>query len=139
MSRSETKDTIMKTIAIALLAAAGFAASSARAEHASRVTVSGFINFGAPAVVTAPAYCPPPAPAPVVVYPPARGYWKDVVVRDWMPERWILRHNAWGRPVRVYEPGHYVVRTERVWVDGFARHGEYRDRGYDGYRHDWHG
>ncbi len=53
---------------------------------------------------------------------PSRGYWKDVTVKTWVPERWVVRHNRWGRPERYREPGYYAYRTDRVWVDG---------RGYD--------
>jgi hypothetical protein len=72
----------------------------------------------APVVVAAPApaYCPP-APAPVVVAP-VRGYWKDVSVQTWVPERYVMSRDRWGRPVRVCEPGHYAYTTQRVWVDG---------------------
>jgi hypothetical protein len=123
----------MKRIAIALLfSAAALAANSARAD--TRVSVG--INLGnpvyrpapvvvapAPVVVApAPAYCPPPA-APVV-YAPARGYWKDVTVKTWVPERWVMSRDRFGRPVRVCEPGHFDYRTDRVWVDGR------NDRGY---------
>ena len=123
----------MKRFAIALLVtAAALAASSARAH----TNVSIGVRFGTPAVVPAPvvipaapvfaapapAYCPPPV-APVY-YAPARGYWKDVTVKTWVPERWFMSRDRWGRPVRVCEPGYYTYRTDRVWVDG--RH----DRGH---------
>lgn len=115
--------TTMKRITIALLAAASLAALPARASHDSRVIISGnvHINSAAP-VYHAPAYCPPPA----VHYAPARGYWKDVVVKTWVPERWVVRHDRWGRPFRACEPGYFAYRTERVWVDGFAGPGPHR-------------
>src|SRR5690349_16355710 len=105
----------MKRIALALLATAavGLAANSARAD--TRFSIG--VNSGSP------AYGPPPAVAytpPTVVYAPARshGYWKDVSVKTWVPERWVTSRDRWGRPVRVCEPGYYTYRTDRVWVDG---------------------
>lgn len=134
----------MKRIAFALFAtAAALAATSAHAD--TRVRVG--INIGAPeytpapvvvaapppAVVYAPApavACPPPA---VVVAPAPRGYWKDVQVRTWVPERWVVRTNRWGHSERYCEPGYFAVRTERVWVDGRSDYG--RGHGY-GHDHD---
>lgn len=111
----------MKRITLALLAAAAFAVAHARAD--TRVSIG--VNIGVPSYRAAPpivAYAPPPAvcpPAPVVVAP-ARGYWKEVVVKTWVPERWVVRHDRWGRPVRYSEPGYYTYRTDRVWVDAPA-------------------
>lgn len=132
----------MKRTTIALLAtAAVLTAASARAD----TRFSFGLNIGipvyhrpAPPVVhyapPAPAVCPP---APVVVAP-ARGYWKDVTVRTWVPERWVVRHDRWGRPTRYCEPGYYTYRTERVWVDAHAH--AYAGRGpalgFD-YRNGW--
>jgi hypothetical protein len=123
----------MKRIAIALLAsAAALAANSARAD--TRVSVG--VNVGtpvyrtpAPAVVYAPAPAVVYAPAPAVVVAPPRGYWKEVVVKTWVPERWVSSHDRWGRHVRVCEPGYFTYRTERMWVDGHS------DRGHH-YGHD---
>ncbi len=136
MSVTLTKENIMKRIAIALLAAAGLAATTARADHDSRVTVRGSITIGAPVapvyVAPAPVYVPAPRYAPP---PPARGYWKEVTVKTWVPERWVVVHNRWGRPERVCEPGHFVYRTDRVWVDGRNDRGhDHRDYSY-GYGH----
>ena len=135
----------MKRIALTLItAAAALAAHSARAD--TRVHVG--VNLGGPVFRPAPpvvVYAPPPpvvvTRAPVVVAP--RGYWKEVQVKTWVPERWFVRHNRWGRAERVCEPGYYTYRTDRVWVDG--RHDrDYRDhrdshdhRGYSyGYHRD---
>ena len=86
------------------------------------------VNFGycAPApVVYVPARAPvyveryaPPAPAYYVqpVVQPS-GYWKEVVVKSWVPERCFTSYDRWSRPVRVVEPGHFALRTERVWVN----------------------
>jgi hypothetical protein len=59
--------------------------------------------------------------------PPPRGYWKEIEVKDWVPAHWVVTPDFRGRESRVYEPGHYVCRVERVWVeyghdhDRFAR------------------
>jgi hypothetical protein len=134
----------MKRIAIALVvSAAALAASSARAD--TRVQIG--VNIGAPAyrrsapvIVNAPAptvvYAPPTvvyAPPPAVIVAPPRGYWKEVQVKTWVPERWVVRTNRWGRAERYCEPGYYTYHTDRVWVDGRSDHG----RGYAyGYGHD---
>jgi hypothetical protein len=116
----------MKRIAIALLAtAAALAASSARAD--TRVSIG--VNVGGPSYRPAPptvVYAPPPA----VVYShsPSRGYWKEIQVKTWVPERWVVRHNRWGRPERYCEPGYFTYRTDRVWVDGRDRDGRYDNR-----------
>lgn len=128
----------MKRIAIALVVcAAAVAASSARAD--TRVHVG--VNIGGPAyyrpapvIVTAPApsivYAAPPtvvyASPPAVIVAPSRGFWKEVQVRTWVPERWVVRTNRWGRPERFCEPGYYTYHTDRVWVDARSDHG----RGY---------
>lgn len=99
----------MNRIALALFAGtAAFAAATAKAD-----TRGGFgLNVGIP------AYRPAP---PTVVYapaytPPARGYWKEIVVKTWVPERSYVRYTHWGRPERVIEPGYFTYRTDRVWV-----------------------
>jgi hypothetical protein len=122
----------MNRIAIALLAsAAALAATTARAD--TRVSVG--VNVGAPVYRPAPAvvYAPPPVvaynPAPVVVAPAPRGYWKEVTVKTWIPERVVINRNRWGREVRVVEPGYYTYRTDRVWVDD--RHDNGRHYGHD--------
>lgn len=103
----------MNRLSLALLAAtAALTAASAKAD--TRVNLGVHIGI--------PAYRPAPptvvyAPAPRVVHvPPARGYWKDVTVKTWVPERTYIRHNRWGRPERVIEPGYFTYTTDRVWV-----------------------
>ncbi|MDP3072136.1 MAG: hypothetical protein Q8N18_17730 [Opitutaceae bacterium] len=103
----------MNRIALALLAASALTAVSARADTR--------VSFGFS--IGVPAYRPAPptviyAPAPSVVYapPPAHGYWQEVVVKTWVPERTYVRHNRWGRPERVCEPGYFTYTTDRVWV-----------------------
>jgi hypothetical protein len=121
----------MKRIAIALLVtAAGLAATSARADTKVRIGVNvGTPVYGpAPVVVAHPpvmAYAPPA----VVVAPAPRGYWKEVQVRTWVPERWVVQHNRWGRPERYCEPGYFTYTTQRMWV-------ETRDDHRHDYRHD---
>src|SRR3954470_8404743 len=129
-ANSQPRKNTMKRIAIALFAtAAALAANSARAD--TRVSIG--VNVGNPGyrpVAPAVVYAPPP----VVAYAPApaRGYWKDVSVKTWVPERWVTSRDRWGRPVRVCEPGYFTYRNERVWVDGGP--GRYDDhRGSYGY------
>jgi len=132
---SLTKENTMKRITLALFAAAAaLAATSARAD----TRVSFGINVGAPvyrheppAVVYAPAPSVVYAPAPTVVAPAPRGYWKEIQVKTWVPERWVVRTNRWGRSERYCEPGYYAYRTERVWVDTRHDHGREYGYGYD--------
>ena len=128
----------MNRLAIAVVvSAAALAASSAHADTRVRIGV----NIGgpvysepAPVVVSAPApavaYVPAPtvvyAPPPAVVVAPPRGYWKEVQVQTWVPERWVVRTNRWGRSERYCEPGYYTYTTDHVWVDGRPDHA----RGY---------
>lgn len=120
-----------KLALIALAAFGGLAAltNSAAANPSIRVG----IHIGSPAPiirVAAPVYC---APAPVVVshydrydhgnrhdrydrYDRPSGYWKEVVVKTWVPSCHVTRLDRRGRPVRIVEPGHFTYRTDRVWV-----------------------
>ena len=130
----------MKRILLALfVSAAALAANSARAD--TRVSVG--INLGGPAYHPAPPVVYAPAPAVVYAPPPAvvvsspRGYWRDVQVRTWVPERWVVRTNRWGRAERYCEPGYYAYRTERVWVDGRSDHGRGHAYGYGHDRRDY--
>ena len=114
----------MKHIALALLvSAAAVATSSARAD--TRFSVG--INVGTP------SYRVPP---PVVVYAPVapRGYWKEIVVKTWVPERIVVRHNYRGHHERVCEPGYFTYRTDRVWIE--TDHRASRGYGYGSNRHD---
>ena len=122
----------MKRIAIALFAtAAALAATSARAD--TRVSLG--VNLGGPSYRSGSpvvAYAPPPT----VVYAPSRGYWKEIQVKTWVPERWVVRYDRRGRPERYCEPGYYTYRTDRVWVDGRSdRDG--RGYSYDNNRGGW--
>jgi hypothetical protein len=130
----------MKRIAIALVAtAAALAATSARAD--TRVSIG--VNVGGPAyrpVPPAVVYAPAPSVvyAPPVVVAPSRGYWKDVQVKTWVPERWVVRTNRWGRSERICEPGYYTYVTNRVWVDGRHDHNHGRGSYSYGYGNDRH-
>lgn len=139
----------MKRIAFALRAtAATFVVNSGWAD----TRVSFGVNLGGssywpapPAVIYAPAPTVVYAP-PAVVVPPQSGYWRDVHVKTWVQERWIVRTNRWGCVERYCEPGYYTYTTNRVWVDGCSDpgrghaygYGYGSDRRYDhrGYRHD---
>src|SRR5687767_532363 len=98
----------MNRLAIALVAsAAALGASSARADSRVRIGVSigsPVYHHPAPVVVAPPTvvYAPPPTvmyvPPPAVVVAAPRGYWKEVQVKTWVPERWVVRTNRWGRP-----------------------------------------
>lgn len=127
----------MKTTTLALLATAALAAAPLRAD--TRIGIG--VNFGLPVhrpamPIIVPAPMPPPAfvaaPPPAVIYAPAPGYWDEVVVKTWVPERWIYTRDHWGRSRRVCEPGYFTYRTERVWVD--SRH-PHRPTGPVGHPH----
>lgn len=134
----------MKRIALALIAtAAALAANTASAGTDVRIGV----NIGGPSYRPAPPVVIAPPVAPVVVAP--RGYWKEVPVKVWVPERWVVRTNRWGRSERVCEPGYYTYTTNRVWVDtSYDHRGHDHGRGWgyndrrdddrrDGRRDDW--
>jgi hypothetical protein len=90
------------------------------------------INFGLIArpvpVVVAPAYCAPATPVVIVGdrREGPRGYWKAVVVKTWVPARWVVSYVSHGREVRRFEPGYFAYDTDRVWVD-FGRDHDRRD------------
>jgi hypothetical protein len=112
---------IMKPITCALaVILAGLGTVTARADN--RISLGVAVNvgpFGSPHYApSVPAYCPAPAHPPVS----ARGYWDDITVKSWVPDRWVIGHDRWGRPVRVLERGYFTYRTERVWVET-NRHG----------------
>ncbi|MEO6246276.1 MAG: hypothetical protein ABIQ12_12655 [Opitutaceae bacterium] len=128
----------MKTLALALLvSAAALATSAARAD----TRFSFGVNIALPSYRTAPpvvAYAPPPT----IVYAPVapRGYWKDVTVKTWVPERVVFVRNRWGRTERVCEPGYFTYQADRVWIeaDTYAPHnrGHASDHNRD-YRGGW--
>jgi hypothetical protein len=45
-----------------------------------------------------------------------RGYWKEITVKVWVPGRMVVSCDRHGREYRHRERGHYVYRTDRVWV-----------------------
>lgn len=47
-----------------------------------------------------------------------RGYWKEITVKTWVPERWVVSCDRRGREIRTLTPGYFTYRTDRVWVDG---------------------
>ena len=109
----------MKTIALALLvSAAAVASSSARAD--TRVSFGFNVSLPAHRFVPPAVSCASP---PTIVYAPVapRGYWEEVVVTTWVPERIVIRHNRWGRHERICEPGYFAYRTDRVWVEADDR------------------
>jgi len=138
----------MNRITLALLfGAAALAASSARADTRVRIGVNvGSPDYYPPAPVVVAArpptvvYAPAPsvayAPPPTVVVAPPPGYWKEVQVKTWVPERWLVRSNRWGRTERYCEPGYFTYRTERVWVDSRSDHGRGYGYGQDHSRYD---
>ncbi len=120
----------MKHLTIALLTtAAALAANSASAETSFRIGVR----------VGGPTYRPTPpvvvyAPPAVVVYAPGRGYWDEIVVKAWVPVRWVTTRNHRGHLVRICEPDYYTYRTDRVWIEGRNPNHYPADRG--GHSHD---
>ena len=50
--------------------------------------------------------------------PASRGYWSEVVVKTWVPARWIVSRDRRGREIRSLEQGYFTYRTDRVWIDG---------------------
>lgn len=52
-----------------------------------------------------------------------RGYWKEIVVKSWVPGRWVMHCDSRGREVRSFHPGHYALHTDRVWVAYDSGHG----------------
>jgi hypothetical protein len=134
----------MKTKIITLALAAGLAgfAANAKADTRTRINVSFGVNPAPVYTAPAPVYVPAPVTnnygyntAETVVvaptnygynYTPTRGHWENVTTKVWVPERWVVSRNHWGRPVRVLEPGYFTYRTDRVWV-------EHNHHGY-GYR-----
>ncbi len=125
----------MNRIALALIASAATFATAAHAD--TRFSIGIHVGSHAPTHYAPPAVvvCPP-APPPTVVYAPARGYWKEITVKTWVPERWVSSRDRFGRLVRVCEPGYYTYRTDRVWVDGRPEFDRHDRRGAIAFNHD---
>jgi hypothetical protein len=114
----------MKRIALSLLAVAGLTTGTlARADH---VDVRGSINFGTP-IYNEPRYAAPVYAPSAPVYVAPRGYWQETAVNVWIPSHWVARHDRFGRSINYWEPGHYEVQTQRVWIDADTRRSD-RDR-----------
>lgn len=119
----------MKPIALALVSIlAGLGTSTVRADQ-NRVSVGVGLRVVA-SDVAANRAAPVPAyfPAPARSFGPAYGHWDEVIVKTWVPDRWVVGRDRWGRPYRFLEKGYFVYRTERVWVDG-SRGGAYSYNG----------
>jgi hypothetical protein len=58
----------------------------------------------------------------------SHGYWKEVVTKTWVPARWVITRDRWGREVRTFERGYMDYRTDRVWVEYDRDHD--RDNGH---------
>ena len=83
----------------------------------------------APVVISPNFYSPI---APVFVerrHEEPRGYWKEVVVKSWVPERWVVSNGYRGRVERHFLPGYFAYNTERVWVS-FNNRDHDRDHDY---------
>ncbi|MBI5691719.1 MAG: hypothetical protein HZC55_16670 [Verrucomicrobia bacterium] len=102
----------MNRITLALFAIAAVAARPLSAE----TRVSFGVSFGHPPHLPPPVVVAPPT-VTVVAPHPASGYWREVLVKTWVPERWTYSRDRWGRTIRVREPGYFTYRTDRVWVE----------------------
>ena len=56
-----------------------------------------------------------------------RGHWEVQRVRVWVHGRWDVTFSRCGDRIRVWKPGYYTWRKEKVWV---AYHDRGRGRGY---------
>ncbi len=119
--RSEPKENIMNTkfvLASVFAAVSGFAGVANTATAGTDLHLGIFFGRVPAPVVVVSDNCAPARPV-VVEYrrEEPRGYWKDVVVKTWIPARWVVSRGFYGRPVRNLEPGYFAYSTERVWVD----------------------
>lgn len=46
------------------------------------------------------------------------GYWKEVVVKHWIPGHWEISYDRRGCERRDFIPAHAEYHTRRIWVDG---------------------
>ena len=121
----------MKTkivLASVVAAVSGLAGTANTASAGVDVHLRAILVERPAAVVVAPAYCAPAVPVVVEYRRPEepRGYWREVVVKTWVPARWVVSHNYFGRAHRRLEPGYFAYRTDRVWVDFGRGHGDDR-------------
>ena len=49
------------------------------------------------------------------------GYWEIRRVKVWVGGSWEFVRNSCGERVKIWRPGHYTYRTERVWVASRGR------------------
>jgi hypothetical protein len=109
----------MKTkfvLASFIAALSGFAGLANTANAGTDFRINLNLGLPRPPVLIVPSH------TPVIVtheYRSApRGYWKEIVVKTWVPARWVVTHGRHGRDIRTMEPGYFSYRTDRVWVDG---------------------
>jgi hypothetical protein len=123
-------------LASVFAAVSGLAGVASTAKAGSDIHIS--LGFGlrpAPVVMVAPNYCAPMAPV-IIEHrrEEPRGYWREIVVKTWVPARWVVSYVAHGRELRRYEPGYFAYNTDRVWVD-LGRDRDFdRDHNRDDYR-----
>ena len=123
-------------LASVFAAVSGFAGLANTASAGTDIHVNLGI-FGRPApVVVAPVRC---APAPVYGYgyvraepvrevcpaPEPRGYWREVAVKVWVPEEFVVTRDRFGREFRSVRAGYFTYRNDRVWVAEVAPRGGY--------------
>lgn len=133
------KNKIVLASVFAALSGLAVLANTARAGTDLRITA----NFGTRLVApvygygyAAPVYNSPAygyserAPVAPECRPPVapRGYWKEIVVKTWVPARWVARCDFRGREVRMWEGGYFTYVTDRVWVN-FGRDHDHRLHG----------
>jgi len=127
----------MKTnIALASVVAAlsGFAGLASTANAGPDIHINA--RFGPPPIVVVR---PPIPPAPAFGFssrapdrdyrdyrgaPAPRGYWKEEVIKRWVPAKWVVTRGYRGREHRVLREGYFTYRTDRVWVEtgrGYGR------------------
>ena len=128
VSLGEPKDTPMKTKFILASILAAFSGMSASARAGTDIHIGINLNAGLAPLVVAPGYYRPVAP--IVVerrHEEPSGYWKDVIVKKWVPERWVVSYGYRGRAERKFVPGYFTYDTERVWVSFNREHDHDRD------------
>ena len=113
---------VLASVVAALSGLAGFASTAnAGTDLSIRIGIGSHHRRHAPApVVIVPDYRPA-GPAyrhagPRPGYHAPRGYWKDVVVRTWVPARWVVSCDRRGREIRTLHRGYYTEHIDRVWV-----------------------
>lgn len=124
-----------KLATITLLTAAALAATPnpAYAGSKEKALIGGLIGgliIGHAIAESHNSTCPP-EPGTVVVYDSRDrdcGYWKEVRVKVWVPGHWVVRHER-GCRTRYYVAGRHEWRVERVWVADARGHSRRHDGG----------